>query len=85
LWKIAGVGSAAVPLTYTLVFNIHHSLKDTHRFRPLVGIPFLLMFALAVFYVLARLYLMVEVFRSLFFLPPEAFVTTWSAQIPHLG
>jgi hypothetical protein len=85
LWKIAGVGSAAVPLAYTLVFNVHHLLKDTHRFQPLLWILFVLRSALEVFYVLARLYLMVEVFRSLFFLPPEAFITTWSTQIPHLG
>ena len=85
LWRIAGVGSAATPLAYALVFNVHHSLKGTHRFRPLVRILFLLTIVLPVFYILARLYLMVEAFRSLFFLPPEAFITTWSAQIPHFG
>jgi hypothetical protein len=28
-------------------------------------------------YIMARLFLLVEIFRSLFFLPPEAFVDTW--------
>jgi len=36
-------------------------------------------------YATARLYLIVETFRALLFLPPEVFVTTWSTQIPHVG
>lgn len=36
-------------------------------------------------YILARLFLMVEIFRSLFFLPPEAFIETWSGNFPHFG
>ncbi|KAI9766810.1 MAG: hypothetical protein M1840_006285 [Geoglossum simile] len=41
--------------------------------------------ALTVSYVLSRLFLVVEAFRSLFFLPPNAFITTWSTQIPHVS
>jgi hypothetical protein len=36
-------------------------------------------------YVLARLFLVFEMFRSLLFLPPEAFVDTWSDSLPHWG
>ena len=36
-------------------------------------------------YVLARLFLMFEIFRSLFFLPPDAFIDTWSGSFPHWG
>jgi hypothetical protein len=36
-------------------------------------------------YVVARLFLMFEVFRTLFFLPPGAFVATWSSSVPHMG
>jgi hypothetical protein len=36
-------------------------------------------------YILARLFLMVEIFRSLFFLPPDAFIDTWSGSFPHWG
>ncbi len=39
----------------------------------------------SVLYVLARLFLLVEIFRSLFFLPPEAYLSTWAANIPHLS
>ncbi|MCJ1372293.1 hypothetical protein MMC20_003516 [Loxospora ochrophaea] len=39
----------------------------------------------AIIYVLSRLFLLVEIFRSLCFLPPDAYISTWTANIPHLG
>jgi hypothetical protein len=40
---------------------------------------------LTVAYVVARTVLMALMVRSLFFLPLEAFTTTWATSIPHLG
>lgn len=36
-------------------------------------------------HILSRLVILVEIFRSLFFMPPDAFVATWTSNIPHLG
>lgn len=36
-------------------------------------------------YVVPRLYLLVAPFRDLFYLPPQAFIATWSASIPHVS
>jgi hypothetical protein len=36
-------------------------------------------------YVLARLFLLVETFRTLYFLPPGAYITTWATNFPHLA
>jgi hypothetical protein len=36
-------------------------------------------------YVIARLVLLVEIFRTLCFLPPGAFIATWASSIPHVG
>lgn len=36
-------------------------------------------------YVLARLYLLVEIFRTLWFLPESAYVATWATNIPHVA
>lgn len=33
----------------------------------------------------ARLYLLVEAYRSLYYLPPESYVTTWTSNIPRFG
>jgi len=35
-------------------------------------------------YVLARLYLVVETFRTLCFLPPDAYIATWATNVPHV-
>ncbi|KAE8451037.1 hypothetical protein EG329_004709 [Mollisiaceae sp. DMI_Dod_QoI] len=43
-------------------------------------------FPLFIGYLLARIYVIVEIFRSLFFLPPEAFQTTaWLSAFPFIG
>jgi hypothetical protein len=48
-------------------------------------IAFFCVVVLLVPYILARLFLLVEVFRTLGFLPPDAFVDTWSGSLPHFG
>ncbi|KAJ5057310.1 hypothetical protein J3E74DRAFT_477300 [Bipolaris maydis] len=41
--------------------------------------------AVILVYVVARLYLLVAPFRELFYLPPEAFIATWSVSLPYFG
>ncbi|KUJ18720.1 uncharacterized protein LY89DRAFT_774826 [Mollisia scopiformis] len=41
-------------------------------------------FVVAICYVVARLILLVEYFRGLFFLSPEAYISTWVTNIPHI-
>jgi len=36
-------------------------------------------------YVLARLFMIVEMFRCLLYLPPSAYVSTWASNIPQIG
>lgn len=36
-------------------------------------------------YVVARLFILVELFRTLCFLPADAYVSTWTTNIPHVG
>jgi len=35
-------------------------------------------------YVMARLFLLVEIFRTLCFLPSDAYISTWTTNIPHV-
>jgi len=49
------------------------------------GMVFLCVVVFLVPYILARLFLLVEIFRTLGFLPPDAFVDTWSGSLPHFG
>ncbi|BCS04943.1 uncharacterized protein AKAW2_80744S [Aspergillus luchuensis] len=36
-------------------------------------------------YIVARLFIVVEMFRTLAFLPQDAYVATWSSEIPNIG
>ncbi len=46
-------------------------------------IPIMLQFPIAAGYLFARVFVIVEIFRSLFFLPPEAFQSTaWISALP---
>ena len=58
-----------------------------HKFRARLGraIAFICVGGFLVPYILARLFLLVEIFRTLGFLPPHAFVDTWSGSLPHFG
>lgn len=38
-----------------------------------------------VLYFVARSFLLVEIFRTIFYLPQDAFVTTWASDIPHVA
>jgi hypothetical protein len=40
---------------------------------------------LTTLYIFARLFLLVEIFRTLCFLPPDAYTSTWATNIPHIA
>ncbi len=87
-WKICSILTTSIPIlsivpfvfwnrlvpSLMLVADNDSEFQSSNRYaRFLVGVILIL---LLVTYTLARLFLMVEIFRSLFFLPPEAFIDT---------
>ncbi|KAI1087805.1 hypothetical protein F5B19DRAFT_486433 [Rostrohypoxylon terebratum] len=82
LWRVASIFTAGLlPIYYGVL------LIDIHRgWIPAFGkiLPFF-EFCTILGYTLARLYLVVEIFRSLCFQPPSSFVATWSSEIPHVA
>jgi hypothetical protein len=36
-------------------------------------------------YVLARMFILVEMCRTLYYLPPDTYITTWTTNVPHLS
>ena len=98
LWRVAALVTVLFPLVGTLVETIYSQLyRRTGKNRIRSGEPpgvfqtrylkmvskMIWFFALP--YLIARLYIIVEVFRCLCYLPPEAFLTTWAANVPHLN
>lgn len=79
LWRISSLVSMLVLI---LAF-------PSHRILVVIGAPYmyrasalLLLFTL---YAIARVILIVEMMRCMLYLPPQAYVTSWTTNVPHLG
>jgi hypothetical protein len=86
LWRICSVLTTALPCLAVLP---SYYWSETNSYNLRVGehrhIIAIVLLPLIIAYILARLFLIVETFRSLFYLPPEAFKETWSGSFPHWG
>jgi hypothetical protein len=67
--------------SFTEVFDVLNRGKSELSDNLWIGLLVVLCFL----YLLARLYLLVGVFRTLCFLPPNAYISTWAANIPHIA
>ena len=98
LWRAAALVTVFFPLVGTVVETAYsqlyrHAGKNRTNVREPPGAfqtRYLNMVAKMIWffampYLIARLYIIVEVFRCLCYLPPEAFLTTWAASVPHLS
>ncbi|KAI0096042.1 hypothetical protein F4776DRAFT_677133 [Hypoxylon sp. NC0597] len=86
LWRISSIFTAILLPVYYAISFVDFSVRYLPR-PPLLDTAGMVVssFIVPLGYCLARLYLMVEVFRSLYFLPPSGFLTTWSSEIPHVA
>ncbi|KAL6820589.1 hypothetical protein V8C40DRAFT_276169 [Trichoderma camerunense] len=84
LWRVCSVAATVLPLPYLAThysFMKHGTDIGKTRIRQIRTIQGVL----ALFYVLARLFLIIESLRSLYYLPSDAFESTWSVNFPHWG
>ena len=89
-WRVCSVMTSVLPMLSVFPLFMWMRLhpwdekpKQSQALRFAFGLTFV--FCFMVPYILARIFLVVEMFRSLCFLPPEVFVDTWSGSFPHLG
>lgn len=83
VWKAASIFTiAAIPLFYLGgAFLYWMTVGGVLR-----GVSFCaLSYTTFSLYAACRVFIIVELFRSLAYLPPEAFLTTWSASMPHVN
>jgi len=93
LWRVSSVLTTALPLLTLLYFKsaryVRYILKKfLWRYKEGAARNAFDILVIGLFitpYVLARMFLLVEIFRSLFYLPTEAFQDTWSGSFPHWG
>ena len=80
LWRASAIVTlAAMPSMYIVTRVLDKFAQDEYMWSGSVG------FVLIVVFVAARLFILVEIVRSLAFQPPETFRTTWAANVPHVG
>jgi len=92
LWKVALLTTVLVPLAVTIFFIMHAKLDKmglgvdlstgTTIALAILGLTVTLITGI---YAVARLFILVEAFRSLYFLPPAAFISSWASNLPHIG
>lgn len=87
LWRICSCITAGLPSVAFLILQPILYLEDMGESQRWfsVGMSLSVMALSTIIYGLARLFIMVEAFRSLCFLPAQAFVSTWAADVPHIG
>lgn len=83
LYRVAAVASTAALAVVFPCWAIWFALGEVLNISD--DVNFILSFLPVGLYTLARIILIVEMFRCLFYLPPEAFLTTWTTNIPHIG
>ncbi|KAK5996334.1 hypothetical protein PT974_03089 [Cladobotryum mycophilum] len=85
LWKIAALMIIFLPCLFIIshLFFIGRKPKTVPPYIRCVLRVFMLLIAIC--YVPCRLFLLAESFRSLYYLEPRAFKSTWAANIPHVG
>ena len=84
LWRIASLWCTCFLLVVVLIMLIMVGAADALHFPDYIITVRLVQLSL-ILYVVARLYLLVEIFRTLFFLPPSAYISTWATNVPHVA
>lgn len=82
LWHASSIITAVgIPVAVVINVGLESILLGQNWFRDVLR--GLVVYASFTPFVVARIFILVEVFRSLAFLPPGTFVTTWASELPH--
>ncbi|KFY44185.1 hypothetical protein V495_03590 [Pseudogymnoascus sp. VKM F-4514 (FW-929)] len=88
IWRVASLNCSSLGLVLYLTDELFNSLR-THisrsRRKRLETTLNFVQLAVVACYVLARLFLIVETFRTILFLPPSAYIATWTSSVPMFG
>jgi hypothetical protein len=100
LWRVASVSTSSLPICWGISgaleiarINERNERSDSKSLNFMVKFLRLindyiqppLEFSTGIIYIIARLFLIVETFRALSFLPPEVFHTTWANLFPQVA
>jgi hypothetical protein len=84
LWRISSLAVVCLPLA--LLASESLLAMEFERLPPLMIIIIIfLVYFFVFFFCLARIFLLVEAFRSTYYLPPSSYIATWANNMPHLA
>jgi hypothetical protein len=75
----------AVPIFILTAMSLYRAIDGLHGWMDFEKVLNFSLVVLILTYGLARLYLIVEVFRTLCFLPPDAYISTFATNVPHVS
>lgn len=97
-WKVCAILTISLPFPFAQFLLLWKRISEgcnRHLYRPYYPddsreglrrtIGIILIWVFIVPYILARLFILVEIFRTLFYQPPEVFINTWSGKFPGWG
>jgi hypothetical protein len=86
LWRISSVLlTVLLPIAFFPWFlaaystNVYNMLNDLAKFFQIYDLIF------GGLYIAARLFMFVEIFRTLLYLPPDTYISTWASNVPHVA
>jgi hypothetical protein len=87
LWKIAAVLCTTMGLVFGVVLGTLFGFNDSSGaiYSIVLVITLSILMVVPLSYVVCRLFLVVETFRCLCFLPPSAYIATWATNVPHIA
>ena len=88
LWKIAAVLCTTIGLVFGVVIGTMFGFDSDSSgaiYSIVLVITLSLLMVVPLSYVVCRLFLVVETFRCLCFLPPSAYIATWATNVPHIA
>jgi hypothetical protein len=92
VWRAVAVFSIGLPLLWGTTQILGRVYKRDHRRLTAAGKPRVhrtlysyISHTGLLLYIAGRLFVIVEAIRCLFYLPPEAFVTTWPTNLPQIS
>lgn len=85
-WRYATICTVAAPIGVILLIILSAVLPVSNRLTSYLNTLFLVLgIFLTALYPIARLFILVEMFRTLYFLPPGSFISTWATSVPHVA
>ncbi|KUJ18871.1 uncharacterized protein LY89DRAFT_780856 [Mollisia scopiformis] len=94
LWRASSVICTCLPVLFLCITYLFSRALEVELGARILGriediiraeLATSIAFVFFVVYSLARLYILIEIFRTLCFLPVDAYTATWAASIPHVS